>query len=171
MLTTDEDRERKARLSAPGTFNVVLNPTSFYRSPECAERLDDGRASSTRLQCKIAIVSADGGVGSHTVVDSSSAAGDIDLVILPRFEDFKRQPTTGHQSPTSSPPLNRSAPRRKESLPVPVIQSPEVAALRRFQDVVSKQLIPSDCGCELSIIVLDEAAKRFPPVGTGLQKL
>src|ERR1700754_2724477 len=33
-LTTDEDREKKAERSSPGTYNVVVNQDSFQHLPE-----------------------------------------------------------------------------------------------------------------------------------------
>lgn len=93
------------------------------------------------------------------------------FVILPQFEHSTRRPTDDPQLPMLPLVSNRSAAKQEKSPTVPVEQSRHGAALRQFRDVVWKQLMPSEYGCDLSIALFDEAAKQFPPVGRRLPRL
>lgn len=163
MLTTDEERERKAEASAPGTFNVIMNPTSFQHLPEYAESFSFGRAGFSTLQRESMATPTDS-LGSGSATDSITVAGDANLVILSRFEDPTRRPVRDLRLPVS--PINFHPPfvKCEESPIVPETRSPEVTALQRFRDVVWKQLIPPDYDRDSSITLLDEAARQFPPV-------
>lgn len=78
VLTSDEDRERKAVVHKPGTFGVVVTPDSFRDLPEYAT---GGRSSSLR--------SRRGGSGRPGSATGRSVALPIDTntVILDKFED------------------------------------------------------------------------------------
>lgn len=47
MLTTDEQRERKAELQNPGTYHVIANPDSFISLPEYREESTEPTGSVT----------------------------------------------------------------------------------------------------------------------------
>lgn len=78
VLTSDEDRERKAVVHKPGTFGVVVTPDSFRDLPEYATV---GRSSSFR--------SRRGGSGRPGSAIGRSVALPVDTntVILDKFED------------------------------------------------------------------------------------
>jgi hypothetical protein len=69
-LTTDEDRERKAECASPGTYNVVVNPSSFKHLPEYS---DDLKTLSPPQE------------------PISSVPGDPNIVVLRQFEDINRR--------------------------------------------------------------------------------
>lgn len=85
VLTSDEDREKKAEYRAPGTYNIVVNPSSFtnmeeYRgsSNEPTPKLKLARANSLQRQQSMSSIT---GLGS-----SGDPQDDPDVVILAYFE-------------------------------------------------------------------------------------
>lgn len=50
------------------------------------------------------------------------------------------------------------------ALAIRIPDLPDLTTLRRFREVVWKQLIPPEHGPDSSIILLDEAAAQFQPV-------
>lgn len=165
MLTTDEERERKAEASAPGTFNVIMNPTSFQHLPEYADSFNSGRGALSGLQRESMATPTDS-LASSSAAESITVAGDSNLVILSRFEDPTRRPIRDLRLPVS--PINFTPPmvKREPSPFVPETRSPEVTALQRFRNVVWQQLIPPDHDHDSSVTLLDEAAEQFPPVSS-----
>lgn len=103
-LVTDEDRERKAELQEPGTYLVVVNPSSFASLPEYSE---DDLSNPSRM-----IVPAGGGgsfYGGSTDDPSTTAKiKDPNIVIIKKFEDPLRRspalpgPSTGLHSTTTA---------------------------------------------------------------------
>jgi hypothetical protein len=98
-LTTDEERERKAECTSPGTYNVVVNPESFQHLPEYN---DDSDVKSLRLSpLRRASLAAsmtsshgrDGVDGVHQVDGVHHGSEDPNVVILGRFEDATRRAT------------------------------------------------------------------------------
>lgn len=83
-LTTDEDRERKAELSAPGTYHVITNVNSFASLPEYRDDLTATDEESLII--------------SHTRLNSDNVEPSLDnilrnpddpnVIILKDFEDF-----------------------------------------------------------------------------------
>jgi hypothetical protein len=117
-LTTDEEREKKAECTSPGTYNVVVNPESFQHLPEYG---DDGETKSLRLSplrrgsLATSMASSQGrdsGVdGVHQIDGGHHTREDPNVVILPRFEDTTRRATSHwkeNRSP-SSPRLTTSS--------------------------------------------------------------
>lgn len=171
MLTTEEERERKAEVSAPGSFHVILNPTSFQDLSEYVESIDPGQASSKSLQHESTAAPIHDGASSDNVPDDLPVGGGVEFVIVSWTEESTRRPANDLR-PTVSPLMsNRSAIDPRTSLTVPVVQSRDGAALRQFRDVVWKQLMPSEFDRDLSTILLDEAAKQFPPVSRKFREL
>lgn len=163
---TDEDRERKAEASLPGTFNVIVNPESFQHlaeyTPDDPDSRRNGIAPLRRPSIAASLASS---FGRESVIEAIPVPGDPNIVILPRFEDLSRRSTRELKSPTSPTTSTRPHIKREESSTIPVlaIRGPEVTTLRRFKDVW-KQLIPPEHGPDSSIVLLDEAAAQFPPV-------
>lgn len=118
-LTTDEERERKAQCTSPGTYYVVMNPDSFLHLPEYS---DDAEVKSLRLSPlrpgSLAAPAASSYGREALLVDGVSprapSSGDDTIVILDRFEDTTRRttvqtkelrsPTSWRQSPNSGQP-------------------------------------------------------------------
>lgn len=85
-LTNDEDREKKAEYRAPGTYNIVVNPSSFIDLEEYREFLDDVKPNlgsmlkdlPQRQQSLDSVQSRSSG---------EDFSDDPDIVILSKFED------------------------------------------------------------------------------------
>lgn len=163
-MLTDEDRERKAEASLPGTFNVIVNPESFQHLAEYSP--DDDMKKPVPLRRPSIAASLASSYGRESVNEGIPLPGDPNIVILPRFEDLSRRTTREMKSPTSPTTSNRVHIKQEETtvMPALAIRSPEFTTLQRFRDVVWKQLIPPEHGPDSSIILLDEAAAQFQPV-------
>lgn len=163
-MLTDEDRERKAEASLPGTFNVIVNPESFQHLAEYSP--DDDSKKPGPLRRPSIAASLASSFGRDSVNEGIPLPGDPNIVILPRFEDLSRRSTREMKSPTSPTISNRVHIKQEESIGMPAlaIRSPEFTTLQRFRDVVWTQLIPPEHGPDSSIILLDEAAAQFQPV-------
>lgn len=99
-LTSDEERERKAESTSPGTYNVVVNPESFHHLPEYSDDSDVKSARLSPLRRGSFAASMASSQGRDTGIDSvhqfdSMHHGDEDpnIVILRRFEDASRRAT------------------------------------------------------------------------------
>lgn len=162
---TDEDRERKAEASIPGTFNVIVNPESFQHLAEyTVDDVDNKRNGASNLRRASIAASLASSFGRESIVEAIPIPGDPNTVILPRFEDLSRRSTREFKSPTSPTVGARPTIKREESDTLLAIRSPEITTLRHFRDVVWKQLVPPEHGPDSSIVLLDEAAAQFPPV-------
>ena len=110
-MTTDEERERKAETTSPGTYNVVVNPESFQHLPEYTDDLDVKGLRLSPLRRGSLAASMASSLGRESVVDGaqqidgmSNRSDDPDIVILRRFEDASRRATLqwkDSRSPTS----------------------------------------------------------------------
>lgn len=167
-LLTDEDRERKAEASPPGTFHVIVNPDSFQHLAEYT--LDDNGQRSPiggGLRRSSLAVSLASSLGREPSFEAIAVPGDPNIVILPRFEDLSRRPTRELRSPispTSAAISLRPGVKQEgsdESLPA---RNANLTSLRHFRDHVWKILVPLEHGLDSSIGLLDEAAAAFPPV-------
>lgn len=83
-LITDEDREIKAERSPPGTYNVIVNPTSFRSLPEYASIECPRRGSVNETM-----------ISQISQSQSLSPLEDYgpNVVVLPRFEDAAPVPS------------------------------------------------------------------------------
>jgi hypothetical protein len=164
-LLTDEDRERKAEASLPGTFHVIVNPESFQHlaeySPDDSDSRRNGMVPLRRPSIAASLASS---FGRDSMIEAIPVPGDPNIVILPRFEDLSRRSTRELKSPTSPTVTTRPQIKREESDSTFTIRGPEITTLRRFRDVVWKQIVPPEHGPDSSIVLLDEAAAHFPPV-------
>jgi hypothetical protein len=112
-LTTDEEREKKAECTSPGTYNVIVNPGSFQHLPEYGDdadvkslRLSPLRRGSLAASMASSQGKDSGMEGMHQVrVDGvHHVSEDPNVVILRRFEDATRRSTSqwkDSRSPTS----------------------------------------------------------------------
>ena len=99
-LTTDEERERKAVTTNPGTYNVVVNPESFQHLPEYSDDSDTKSLRTSPLRRGSLAASMASSQGRETLVDGAQEvegmphhSEDPNVVILHRFEDATRKAT------------------------------------------------------------------------------
>ncbi|KAL9109291.1 MAG: hypothetical protein Q9227_006046 [Pyrenula ochraceoflavens] len=116
-LTTDEDRERKAETSSPGTYHVVVNPDSFIHLPEYSERSrEPSIPRSSSLRRNSLALSAISAAGREARAESSDfMAEDDTTVIIHRFEDTSRRGTFSGK-PSESPLLPKVAVKTENSI-------------------------------------------------------
>lgn len=177
FLTSDEERERKAEASSPGTYYVIVVPDSFSRLPEYT-----ADAAET--------VKSD----SWPNLDSVT---DFDVVILETFEDITHRSASTGRTPRISPTSEISDPFCSlplspilATLPSPVqaedddmsflnphMEQPshDTALFAHLHHVGWKQPFPHDrgqddahglesCDMTLSVDFLEREASHFPPV-------
>ncbi|KAJ5172302.1 transcriptional regulator family: Fungal Specific TF [Penicillium capsulatum] len=194
LLTSDEDRERKAETASPGTYHVIVVPDSFSTLPEYADELEKVPPCS---------VSESNASVTNSPTRSSfeeSAGTDPNTVILKTFEDVaRRSSSTGRMSrvsPTSeiSDPLCAlSLSPLLDPLPSSAVEddhfsyldpgldqsAQDTALFAHFRHVVWKQLFPHDRGIDdsagmdrhgtaLSVDFLEREAARFPPLSHAI---
>ncbi|KAJ5973984.1 hypothetical protein N7481_011194 [Penicillium waksmanii] len=169
LLTSDEDREKKAEGSSPGTFHVVVTPDSFSNLPEYS---DDGERSRSNGAPESVSSVATSPISGIVKSEGTGIIGeDPNVVILKTFEDTtRRSSSTGRMaqiSPTSEisdPFCSLSLSPILDSLPSPVIfdndqpsfivescldqhqPSQDSTLFAHFRHVVWKQLFPHDRG-------------------------
>lgn len=167
---TDEDRERKAEASLPGTFHVIVNPESFHHLAEYSPADDSDCRKNGIVPIRRPSIAASlaSSFGRDSLMEAITVPGDPNVVILPRFEDLSRRSTRELKSPTSPTVPTRPQIKREESDSTFTIRGPEITTLRRFRDIVWKQIVPPEHGPDSSIALLDEAAAQFPPVSLAL---
>lgn len=188
MLTSDEERERKAESSSPGTYHVIVNPDSFSGLPEYAdESADDLNISGLSLS-RGSETSSTIGNTRRGERESSIETGDPNVVILSRFED------STHRTPSSQWKKSRLSPAsditaafsqaipaqfpvdEKGTRPLDHLVShrgQDEKLLSHFRDVVWKQLIQSQSTRDSSplssssfpnVDIFEEVVSTFRPV-------
>ncbi|RMD44320.1 hypothetical protein DV735_g871, partial [Chaetothyriales sp. CBS 134920] len=166
QLLNDEDRERKAERSTPGTYHVVVNPDSFLHLPEYSGSSGD---SDVKRQSPLRRGSvATSQTSSHSALDGSS---DPNTVVLSRFEDVPRR---GAGREPKSPVSLQSRIKVEEREEVMMDCENERALqddkyIRQFRRVVWKQLVPAEIdradGMDnSSAIIVESEAAFFPPL-------
>ena len=164
-LLTDEDRERKAEASTPGTFNVIMNPDSFQNLTEYAPiEVDNKRFEASILRRGSIAASLASSFGREPMLEAVAHPDDPNIVILPRFEDLSRRSTRELKSPTSPTTNARPNIKLEDDDPHISLHSPKITTLQYFRDFVWKRLVPPEHDSDSSIVLLDEAAAQFPPV-------
>ncbi|EXJ76002.1 uncharacterized protein A1O5_00510 [Cladophialophora psammophila CBS 110553] len=187
-LTTDEDREKKAGTSSPGTYNVVVGPQSFQHLPEYNDEPEIKRELLPTLRRGSIATSLASSLGREPGVEAIPLSGDPNTVVLPRFQDVKRRSTFSSNrahSPTS--PIVRPAIIKSEaiikiedqeeavlseesdSLSETAGVGQEARYLRQFRQVVWKHLVPAELDqrdgmVRSSVHILEHAANTFPPL-------
>jgi hypothetical protein len=189
MLTSDEERERKAETSNPGTYHVIVNPDSFSALSEYAdESIDELNISGLSLRRRSSTTSSmvSGSRGDER--EGSIESGDPNVVILNRFED------SSHRSPSSQWKRSRLSPASDgttaSSLAIPGQFPHDEDSLRpldlvvtrggqderllsHFRDVVWKQLIQGQSTRDFTSVsspvfptvdIFEEVASTFRPV-------
>lgn len=103
-LTNDEDREKKAEFRAPGTYNIIVNPSSFadleeYReSSSYSERASGWKISSLNQRNHQSNKS-----GISSIHSNEHLEEDPNVVILEKFEgDAVIMPVMNIRHPQSS---------------------------------------------------------------------
>jgi hypothetical protein len=182
-LTSDEEREKKAENSHPGTYHVIATPDSFTGLPEYSDELSlDSSIKSLK--------SRRGSATSSLLSRESSETNDPNVVILDRFEDnIQRYTTPQWRKPRLSPASSMvtSPPPAASPLQFPFEGyyalshvlgvergSQDERLLTHFRDVVWKQLIQGQYTQELfsplsspmipGAEMFEEIASTFPPV-------
>lgn len=155
-LTSDEERERKAEAYSPGTYHVIVNPDSFSGLPEYADDSVEGPSIRDRTgSAANSVVSGSRGEERENSIETD----DPNVVILAKFEDSTRRPSsnwrasrpsprlgaTGSSSPAirpQFPPHDRVQEDSSRSLDQVITRGGQDARLlSHFRDVVWKQLV------------------------------
>ncbi|KAL3470663.1 hypothetical protein BJX99DRAFT_251014 [Aspergillus californicus] len=168
-LTSDEDREKKAQGSVPGTYHVVVVPESFAQLPEYTDTLEV--VPSNPFSSPLSEYS------SYDPMEEVTASEDGNLVILNRFRDSRKQVYPSRRSYTQSPESDLGSTSVSSALMYPAlhditedqisenadIEAYDMALLDQFQNVVWMQLIPGGHGY-LEANVFEQEASTFPPL-------
>ncbi|KAL2808675.1 hypothetical protein BJX63DRAFT_408488 [Aspergillus granulosus] len=169
-LTSDEDREKKAQGSVPGTYHVIVVPESFARLPEYTEEtLEDVHSNP--------FASPVSDYSNYDPMDEVVSSEDPNVVILNRFRDSRKQVYPSRRSYTQSPesdlgPNNVSAPLMYTPLQDISegqvsehvdLETYDMALFDHFQNVVWTQLIPGG-HCYVEANVFEQEASNFPPL-------
>jgi len=181
-LTTDEDRERKAERSSPGTYNVVVNQDSFQHLPEYNDDPEIKRELLSPLRRGSVATSLGSSLSREAAVDSVSVSDDPNIIVLPRFEDVTRRGTfSSNQARSPISPVSKHSVIKTEDLEEAVsteeletmVESGQLGRearyLRHFRQVVWRQLVPAepdqrDGMVRSSANILEAAATVFPPL-------
>ncbi|KIV78327.1 hypothetical protein PV11_10054 [Exophiala sideris] len=184
LLTTDEDREKKAERYSPGTYNVVLNQDSFQNLPEYSDDPEVKKEFAVPLRRPSLAVSV--ASGRDIAVEGIPIPDDPNIVVLPRFEDIARRNTFSSsrdfQSPIISPTARSTLIKTESSGSNVIVEEPasmteservhigqDERYLRQFRYVVWRQLVPAELdqrdGMHRSSVgILESAADVFPPL-------
>ncbi|KAL6235152.1 hypothetical protein BDW75DRAFT_230551 [Aspergillus navahoensis] len=167
-LTSDEDREKKAQGSAPGTYHVIVVPESFARLPEytddALETMPSNPYSSPLSE-----------YSSYDPMDDVTMSEDPNVVFLNQFRDPRKQVYPSRRSYTQSPESDlgsTSAPATMMYTPLQDISEDQIsesvnletygmALLDHFQNAVWMQLIPGGHGY-LEANIFEQEASNFP---------
>jgi hypothetical protein len=181
-LTTDEEREKKAEKSSPGTYHVVVNQNSFQHLPEYSDDPEIKREMLSPMRRGSLATSLGSSLSREAGVEGTPVAGDPNIVVLPRFEDATRRGTfSSNQARSPISPIIKHENIKSEDLEEAVItDAPETMAestrlsrearyLRQFRQVVWKQLVPAELDQRDGMVrssanILEAAATVFPPV-------
>ncbi|KAE8163156.1 hypothetical protein BDV40DRAFT_299691 [Aspergillus tamarii] len=179
-LTTDEERERKAQSSIPGTYNVIIMPESFSYLPGHADERSGEQCRSSTPSSLI-----DSGLSSH-----NPEVNDPNVVILKTFPDARRYLCSDYRGYTQT---LGSDPR---DFPYPSTVSVysadsstlddynaqaqtklidyEAMLLSHFRNVVWPKLVPQGIcsdGHRLGVEVLEQEAAICPPLFQAMMAL
>ncbi|KAL4783487.1 hypothetical protein BJX76DRAFT_255362 [Aspergillus varians] len=169
-LTSDEDREKKAQGSVPGTYHVVVVPESFARLPEYTEDALETMPSNIYS-------SPLSEYSSYDPIEEVTMSEDPNVVILSQFRDSRKQLYSSRRSYTQSPesdlgPASASTAMMCTSLQDISedqisesfnVESYDLSLLDHFQNVVWMQLIPGGYGY-LEANTFEQEASNFPPL-------
>ncbi|KAL4985046.1 hypothetical protein BDW68DRAFT_189976 [Aspergillus falconensis] len=169
-LTSDEDREKKAQGSAPGTYHVIVVPESFARLPEytddALETVPSNPYSSPLSE-----------YSSYDPMDDVTMSEDPNVVFLNQFRDPRKQIYPSRRSYTQSPESDLGSTSARTTMmytPLQDISEDQIsesvdletygmALLDHFQNAVWMQLIPGGHGY-LEANIFEQEASNFPPL-------
>lgn len=183
MLTSDDEREKKAESSYPGTYHVIVNPESFSNLPEYSDESSSVDLNIGRLRIR----RSSGTSSTPSELRSNHELNDPNTVVLDCFED------SNHRSPVSNGAKARLSPASDitctSTLASPTFppdhnvlalsitasnSSQEDLLLVHFRDVVWKQLLQGQSSHELfspisspvtpGVEVFEDLASTFQPV-------
>ncbi|RHZ68851.1 hypothetical protein CDV55_106546 [Aspergillus turcosus] len=178
LLATDEERERKAETSRPGTYHVIVIPESFTHLPEYIENASEEELGD-------AIPSPLFGNTETAQLASDLELEDSNVVILKQFRDSKRSSSSQFRSASHSPTsdlgesslsaatIDATSQNAADDDPILDMleqESLEAILLGHFRDVVWMQLVPAGGifnfagGSSLDADVFDREATNFPPL-------
>ncbi|ETI29066.1 hypothetical protein G647_01519 [Cladophialophora carrionii CBS 160.54] len=181
-LTTDEEREKKAEKSSPGTYHVVVNQNSFQHLPEYNDDPEIKREMLSPIRRGSLATSQGSSLSREAGVEAIPVSGDPNIVVLPRFEDVTRRGTfSSNRARSPISPLIKHENIKTEDLEEAVItEVPEAMAessrvshearyLRQFRQVVWRQLVPAELDQRDGMVrssanILEAAAAVFPPL-------
>ncbi|KAL5333749.1 hypothetical protein BJX70DRAFT_391932 [Aspergillus crustosus] len=169
-LTSDEDRERKAQGSVPGTYHVIVVPESFSRLPEYTEDAFEA-VPSNPYSSPLSEYS------SYDPMDEVTTSEDPNVVILNRFKDSRKQAYSSRPSYTQSPESDLGSNSISTAMMYTSLQDIsegqvsesvdfdtfDLPLLDHFQNVVWMQLIPGGHGY-LDAHVFEQEVSNFPPL-------
>ena len=187
-LTTDEEREKKAERSSPGTYNVVVNQESFQHLPEYNDEAEYRKEILSPLRRGSLATTLTSSAGRDSSTDAKPHSEDPNVVVLPRFEDVSRRGTVSFNNPRSplSPTAKHTIIKDEELEEAIITEKPDLMGARdsaqdakyqhQFHHVVWKQLVPAesdqrDSMMRSSVNVLEAAANVFPPVSVLILNL
>lgn len=155
QLLNDEERERKAERSSPGTYQVLVNPDSFAHLPEYSDDSDVRRDRLSPLRRPSLAPSLASSLGRES--EGVPLSNDPNIIVLPRFEDVARRVTSRD---TVSPTISRI---KTED------DTTDDRYMRQFKLKVWSQLVPADLGQieaeKSSANIFEHESRFFPPVG------
>jgi len=180
-LTTDEEREKKAERSSPGTYNVVVNQDSFQHLPEYNDDAESRKEFLSPLRRGSVATSLTSSLGRDSSADGKQPREDPNVVVLPRFEDISRRGTFSSNNPRSplSPIAKHTIIKDEDPEEAIMMEEPELIDerdstqdakyLHQIRHVVWKQLVPAepdqrDGMVRSSVNVLEAAANVFAPL-------
>ena len=181
-LTSDEEREKKAERSSPGTYNVVVNQDSFQHLPEYNDESEIKREFLSPMRRGSLATSLGSSRSREGNVEGASTSADPNIVVLPRFEDITRRGTfstnqarspispTMQQMMIKSEDLEEAIMTEEPDTIVSYNRSPhEAKYFRQFRLVVWKHIVPAepdqlDGMIRSSANILEAASRSFPPV-------
>lgn len=128
-LTTDEERERKAEATSPGTYNVVVNPESFQHLPEYSDDLDAKSLRADPRRRASLPTSLASSQGREMSVDGAPELDDVphhsedpNVVILDRFQDGTRRATLAWKESRS--PIGAQVSMSGLEINPPIVEGP-----------------------------------------------
>lgn len=181
-LTTDEDREKKAERSSPGTYNVVVNQDSFQHLPEYSDDPEIKRELLSPMRRGSQATSLGSSLSREAAVEGVPVPGDPNIVVLPKFEDITRRGTfsTNQARSPISPTVKQTIIKIEDLEEAVILEEPEVLAgssridqearyFQQFRQVVWKQLVPAELDQRDGMVrssadILEAAATTFPPL-------
>ncbi|KAF7597422.1 hypothetical protein BBP40_003669 [Aspergillus hancockii] len=177
-LTSDDEREKKAQSSIPGTYTVIVIPETFSQA---SKQVDEIYEEPCRVSTSSSLLNS----GQSSQMDTISDVNNPNVVILKTFPDSRRYLSSDRRSSTQaleSDPRDSSSPTASLPLVVsnalnsdntqvsPELPDHEATLLDHFRSVVWAKLIPGAIwvddlsGHRLSAEIFEQEATTFPPL-------